>query len=111
MSENNEGPKAKKLSAQEIKKLMINRIISEVEQLTRGQSLIYKLPESGWIMDSAFLIAELNPSYPEKGRKYVYSRDKIVDGKPSGQKIRAFESNKPIEFANWVVDRNGERYS
>jgi len=109
---NKEEPQAKKLSAKELKELAIKRIISEVEQLAPGQNLIYKVPEHCCIMSAVFLMVELNPSYPEKGKKkYMLSTDTMVDGKPSGQKIRAFDSNKPIEFANWVLDRSGERYS
>jgi hypothetical protein len=107
---NKEEPKEKKLSAKEIKEQNIKRIISEVEQLTPEQVLIYKVPEYLSIMGSVLLTAELNPSFPGKGKKYILSTDKMADGKPSGEKTRFIESNKPAEYANWVVDRIGERF-
>jgi hypothetical protein len=110
MAVSKEEPKEKKLSAKEIKEQNIKRIVNEVEQLTPGQLLIYKVPEYLGIMGSVFLTAELNPSFSGKGKKYILSTDKLVDGKPSGQKARFIESNKPVEYANWVVDRVGERY-
>jgi hypothetical protein len=110
MAGNKEEPKEKKLSAKEIKEQNIKRIISEVGQLTPGQVLIYKVPEYLGIMGAVFLTIELNPSLPGKGKKYILSTDKMADGKPSGQRARSFDSNKPAEYANWVVDRVGERY-
>lgn len=101
----------KKLSAKEIKEQNTKRIISEVEQLTPGQVLIYKVPEYLGIMGSVFLAIEFNPSFPGKGKKYTLSTDKLVDAKPSGQRARFIESNKPAEYASWVIDRVGERYS
>ncbi len=98
-------PKVKKLSP---KQILMNRIVGEVEQLAPGQSLIYKLPEFYWSAFAGFLIVELNPSHPEKGRKYILSRDKIADGKPAGEKIRVCDTNNPREYADWVADRNGE---
>jgi len=100
--------KAKPASAREA---TTNTIIQEVEQLAPGQQLIYKLPELYASGFAAFLIAELNPSYPDKGKKYIYSTDKTLDGRPAGQKKRAWESDKPREYANWVVDRGGQRFS
>jgi len=101
-------PKVKGPSPREI---LMNRIVGEVEQLAPGQSLIYKLPELYWSGFAAFLIVELNPSYPEKGRKYIMSRDTIADGKPAGQKNRVMESNMPRDFADWVAEKSGERFS
>lgn len=101
-------PKVKEPSQKEI---LMTRISDEVEQLASGQALIYRLPEFYWNGFAAFLMAELNPSYPEKGKKYILSKDKIEDGKPAGAKTRAFESDKPRDFADWVVSRNGERFS
>ena len=106
--------KVKRLSERDIEANRIkedtDRIIGEMEQLAPGQTLIYRLPEFYWSGFAAFLIAELNPSYPQKGRKFILSTDKIADGKPTGKKMRSFESNKPKDFAEWVSQRHGERY-
>lgn len=88
----------------------MNRFALEVEQLTQGQSLIYKLPEFYWSGFAAFLMVDLNPSYPQKGRKYIMSTDGIADGKPAGLKKRLSDSNKPKDVADWVVQRKGERF-
>ena len=107
-------PKVKEPSPREIAEKRIkedvNRITIEVEQLAPGQTLIYKLPEFYWSGFAAFLMAELNPVYPQKGRKYIMSTDRIADGKPAGQKTRVWESNKSRAFAEWVAERNGVRF-
>ena len=87
--------------------ILMNRIVGEVEQLSPGQNLTYKLPEFYWGGWAAFLICDLNPSYPEKGKKYILSTDKIADGKPAGAKNRLMDTNHPKDFAEWVAQRNG----
>jgi len=105
----NKKPKVKDPSPREI---LMNRIVGEVEQLAPGQSLIYKLPEFYWSRFAAFLIVELNPSHPERGKKYIMSTDKIADGKPAGEKNRVRDTNKPRDYADWVADKqNAERFS
>ena len=104
-------PKERKLSAQEIKEQKIKGIISQVEQLTPGEGLIYQTPEYLGINGAVFLIIELNPSFPGEGKKYIFSTDKIVDGRPSGQRAKWFESDKPAEYASWVLDRLCERFT
>jgi len=101
-------PKVKEPSEREIR---VKQITSEVEQLSEGQTLIYKLPEFYWSGFAAFLIVELNPSYPEKGRKYIMSTDKANDGKPAGHKVRSWESNKPKDIADWIAPKSGVRFS
>jgi hypothetical protein len=105
-----EQPKEKKLSAKELKKLAFERIVKEVGQLAPGDKLIYKVPSHCQIYDACFLIVELNPSFPGKGKKYQLFTDTIVDGKPSGKQDTAFDTNKPLDYANWVLDRSGERF-
>ncbi len=107
--------KEEKVKEQTKRQLMVGRIASEVEQLTPGQSLIYKLPEFYWDGFAAFLIAEPNPTYPQKGKKYCMYTDKIVDGKPAGKKASMGQSDKPKGIAEWMADRDGfkgsiERY-
>jgi hypothetical protein len=92
------------------KDILTSRIVGEVEQLTPGQTLTYKLPEFYWPGLGGFLMVELNPSYPDKGRKYILSSDKIDDGQPAGKKSPARESNNPKDFAEWVFQFNGERF-
>jgi hypothetical protein len=96
-----EPQKAKKLSPKEI-------IIDRIEQLGPEESVSYRLPE---VYGGGLAVVELNPQYPEKGKKYFLSLEKIVDGKPEGKRGRLWESNKPKDLAGWIVDRSGELYS
>lgn len=88
-----------------------SRVIAEVEQLTPGQTLIYQLPEFYWSGFAAFVMAELNPEYPKKGKKYLFTVDRIEDGKPAGKKGRYFEGNDGKGYADAVVERQAKRYS
>ena len=92
--------KAKKLSPKEI-------MINQIEQLGPGQNLTYRLAEFLWEGFGGFIVVELNPQYPQKGRRYIVSTDKIVDGKPAGQKTRLWDSNKPKDVASWILEKNG----
>jgi hypothetical protein len=89
----------------------INRIAGEIEQLTSGQTLIYKLPEFYWGGFGAFLIVELNSEYPKNGKKYHMSIDKGADGKPSSNRGLYLKSNDPKYFAKEILDRHAERYT
>jgi hypothetical protein len=97
------------------RELLVGRIASEVEQLTPGQSLIYKLPKFYWGAFGAFLIAELNPTYPQEGKKYCIYTDKIADDKPTDKKVSMGQMDKPKQIAEWIADRDNiqgliERY-
>lgn len=100
----------KKLSSKELKKLAFQRIIGELESLAPDQSITYKVPEHCMIYQSCFLIAQLNPAYPQEGKKYLLLTDTMVGGKPSGSPARFMDTNKPADFADWVLDRSGERF-
>ncbi len=72
---------------------------------------MYKLPEFYWSGFAAFLTVDMNPTYPQKGRRYIMSTDSIAEGKPAGQKKLLWDSNKARDVANWIVQRKGERFS
>jgi len=93
--------KAKKLSPGDV-------IAGEIEQLGQGQTLSYRLPE---IFGGDLAVIRLNPQYPTKGRKYILSAEKIADGKPTGQRSRLWDSDKPKDIALWVIDKRGELFS
>lgn len=95
----------KELSPKEVK---INQVAAQVEQLSPEGSLVYKLPEFYWAGFAGFCIVEQNP---DKGKKYVMSTDRIVDGKPAGRKSRVWASDKPKDVAGWIVDKQGELFS
>ena len=90
-------PKAKKLSPAEI-------LVSRLEQLSLGQSLVYRLAK---VYGGDLVIVDLNPRYPNKGqRKYRMSTERLVDGKPCGQTILWY-FEKPKNLAKWILERNG----
>jgi|GEM_PF-690097 len=82
-------------------------MINQIEQLPKGERLVYKLSEIYWTGLGGFAIVELNPQYPGKGKKYVVSTDKIEDGKPSGRAARLWETNKAKDAAEWILDKKG----
>ena len=107
-----ESAKPKESAAQskepEAKKLPLkDDIIEHIEQLGVGQTLHYKVPES-WGGDLIYI--ELNPQYPETGKKYSLGTETIADGKPSGKKSFISYSEKAKELAAWVLGRKGEPF-
>lgn len=97
----NDKPREKKLSPKEV-------IINKIEQLIPGQALCYKLPET---YGGGLAAVELNPQYPQKGKRYVMSTEELVDNKPSGKRRRLWDSDKPKGLAAWIIDRNGVLFS
>jgi len=101
--------KVKEPSAKEI---ALNQASSQLEQLSPGQTIIYRLPEIYRSSFGAFGVVELNPSYPENGRKYIVSTDKVTDdGKPAGQKRRIYDTDKAMDVARWIADKQGKLFS
>lgn len=96
-----EEAREKKLSPKEV-------ITNEIEQLTPGQARSYSLTET---FGGGLVVVELNPRYPEEGKKYIVSTEELVDNKPSGKRRRLFDSNKPKDVASWILDRNGTPFS
>lgn len=96
-------------SLQQAYDIALKGVEDEIQRLAVGEILIYKLPEMyrEW---AAFLIVELNPAYPGKGKKYVMNTDKIVDGKPAGQRGNTWQSDKVKDIADWIAQRHGERF-
>jgi hypothetical protein len=92
--------KAKKLSPRDT-------IRQKIEQLTAGEVLRYKFPET---FGGNLAVIELNPRYPQKGHKYILSTEKLVGGKPAGKKSQLFDSNNPSGLASWIMERMGELF-
>ncbi len=82
-------------------------LASHIEQLIPGQTLRYKIPET-W--GGNFITVELNPQYPQKGRKYILSIEKMANGLPGGEKTIMYDSDKSIDLAASIKDRNGELF-
>jgi len=98
---NAEKPEEKKLSPKEV-------ITNKIDQLTSGQTLSYRLPET---YGGGLAVVELNAQYPQKGKRYVMSTEELIDNKPSGKRRRLWDSDKPKELAAWIIDRNGVLFS
>ena len=93
--------KVKKLSPKET-------MIKQFEEMALEQILKFRLGE---IYGGDLVIVGLNPQYPDKGRKYTISLDKIVDGQPAGKVNRLWDSNKPKDIAGWLLSREGKLFS
>lgn len=85
-------------------------IINQIDALTLGQSLVYKLPEIYWTGLGGFIIIERNGHQTEKSKPFVAFTDEIKDGAPVGKKKRLWEFNYAREMASWVVERTGILY-
>lgn len=100
-------PEAEKLSPKDI-------VRQQVEQLKAGQTLIYQLGKIwGVAVKDELAVIELNPEYPKPkmGLKFILSTEKLVDGKPAGERTRLSDSNKPKDLASWVADREGKLFT
>ena len=94
----------KKTAPKKAKKLTQREIISQIEQLSAGESVSYQLPE---VYGGQIAAVEFNTSYPWRGSKYGLSIQTLVDGKPAGEKERVSESNEARDIAAWVSRHRG----
>lgn len=54
-------------------------------------------------------VIELNPNYPEKGKKYLIYAADVIDMQPVGKGQLWFDSNKPKDVARWVKSVHEKR--
>ncbi|MEW6142071.1 MAG: hypothetical protein AB1597_02800 [Chloroflexota bacterium] len=83
-------------------------LISEIEGLTTGQAIRYRLTDT---FGGGLAVIGLNPEYPAKGARYVLCTEALANEKPSGNKRTLFDTNKAKLLADWIFDRNGQRYA
>lgn len=81
---------------------------SKIEQLSAKETLKYKLPE---VYGGELAVVEMNPQYPQKGRKYMLGTERVLDGKPTGKITNMLTTDQPRDIAKWIVERNGELFS
>lgn len=93
----------KKLSPKDI-------LINQIDALTEGQGVLYKLPEIYWTGLGGFIIIERNSQKDEKSKPFVAFTDEIKDGTPVGKKKRLWEFNYAREMASWILERGGVLY-
>jgi hypothetical protein len=82
-------------------------LASRIEQLIPRQTLRFKIPET-W--GGNFITVELNPQYPQTGRKYILSIEKAVNGMPGEKRTIMYVSDQPVEIAASIMERNGELF-
>ena len=93
--------KVKKLSPKET-------MIKQVEEMAQGQVVKFQLGE---IYGGDLVAVELNPDYPDKGRKYAVSLGKVMDGEAVVKGKHLWDSNKPKDIAGWILNRDGKPFS
>ena len=80
-------------------------LLEDVEKLAPGQAVTREMhPTYG----GGMVIVELNPEYPNKGKKYVMSTQGSEVGGAAGKagaKVKFWESNKAKELAGWLAGR------
>ena len=82
-------------------------LATKIEQVAPGQTLRFKIPE-GW--GGNFITVQLNPQYPQSGKKYTLCMENAVQGMPGGQKTVMYEADEPLKIACSIMDRNGELF-
>lgn len=99
----------KKKTARRPKKLTQKEIISHIEQLSAGESVSYRLPES---YGGQVAVVVFNTEYPwRRDGKYLLSVRTLVDGKPMGKKEQVLVSDEAKEMAAWLSERRGKLLS
>jgi hypothetical protein len=83
-------------------------LATEIEQIVPGQTLRFKIPET-W--GGNFITVELNPQEPQTGRKYILSMENAIHGMPAQKRTIMYVSDKPMEIAASIMDRNGELFA
>jgi hypothetical protein len=90
------------------REILKKKIKEEVEDLSRGQAIIYLLPE--YYSFGPYLGVEMNPTFPQKGKKYLMFTDEMAEGKPAGKKTYVTSTNKELDYADWVAEKDGDNW-
>ena len=87
-------------------------ILERIEHIKPEEVLRYRLPEvyTG-IYGGEFGVVQLNPEYPQRGKKYSFSMERLIDDKPSGRFTHIWDTNSPERLADWILERNGKYFS
>lgn len=95
----------KKTALHKAKKPTQREIISHIEQLSSGESVIYRLPE---VYGGRVAVVEFNGEYPWRGRKYELSLQTLSDSKVEGGGERVLESDEAKDIAAWLSKQKGK---
>jgi len=94
--------------AHRTKRLTQREIVSQIEQLSAGESVSYRLPE---VYGGQVTVVEFNTEYPWRGSKYRLSIQTLIDGKPVGERERVSESHEAKDIAAWLSERRAKLLS
>lgn len=100
-----------KVAAMKPKKQTPSDIIAgKIEQLTPGSVLRYKVAEpEAWGCN--FISVELNSQYPQKGKKFLFIREKMSNGLPDGNKCSIYDSDDAMQIASSIIERKGTPFA
>lgn len=95
----------KKKKTHKGKRLTQREIISQIEALSSGESVSYRLTEA---YGHKVAMVEFNTEYPwRKDGKYLLNVQTLVDAKPTGEKELVLESDEARGIAIWLYQRRG----
>jgi len=95
----------KKKKTHKAKRLTQREIISQIEALSSGESVSYRLPKA---YGNQVAMVEFNTEYPWRGSKYILSTQTMEDAKPTGEKELVLESDEAKDIATWLYQRRGQ---
>ncbi len=92
------------------RKLTPREVVSrQIESVERGGVIVYEL---GQIYVKPFITVLRNASYPAEGKEYiVFQEGRADDGTPSGKRGKFWDTNKPMDIAKWLLEREGRLYT
>ncbi len=81
----------------------------QIDLVESGKEITFEL---GPIYIKPFITVLRSTVYPEKGRKFiVFQEGRAADGTPNGKRGKFWDSNKSLEIAKWILEREGRPYS
>lgn len=82
----------------------------KIEQLSQPSSTVFFYlcgsPASGGPLGRGAAVVQLNPDYPNKGKKYIMYTANVKDLEPVGTWQKFMEDNNPKSIAGWIKERH-----
>ncbi len=88
-----------------------NEILAgKIDQLAAGKTLRFKVAEpEAWGCN--FVSVELNSQYPQRGKKFLFTREKMSNGMPDGNKCSIYDTDSALEIADSIIERKGTTFA
>jgi hypothetical protein len=83
-------------------------LTDEIDQLTPGQQLLFRLPE---IYGPEIIIIDAIKDYQGKGPRFSMIASPPVDGKPGPTRNTMWQSSKAKAIADWLIMRSAQKYT